>query len=342
MLQTKKKLQRIGYIDIAKGIAILSVFLGHMDVPILNKIVYTFHMPLFFLISGYFISDDDEKISSFMKRKTKHLMLAYIFTSICVVLINIIRSIVLMDSNIVGRGAMLVWAAIYGSGNAWETPYHIEPIGTIWFLMALCVALFIVKLCINKTWGSACVVILAYIGYKTAQFVWLPFNVQSGMTASLFVYLGYQGKKNEVLKRVNYGGLFFCLILWIFCIIFGGNLYMVRNYYGNGFLDIFGSIAASYFILNMSKFIEKHIPPLSCGLQLFGRYSMVLMCTHLIELNFMIGHIYRSIYALNCSMVFIYILLFLYKISFCTILILIFYKIPIINKIFFKNKSINN
>ena len=45
---------RIEYFDIAKGMGILSIILGHMGVEGVDRIVFTFHVPLFFLISGYF------------------------------------------------------------------------------------------------------------------------------------------------------------------------------------------------------------------------------------------------------------------------------------------------
>ena len=48
--------RRIVYIDIAKGIGILLVALAHADIslfsPYLHQLIYAFHMPLFFLVSG--------------------------------------------------------------------------------------------------------------------------------------------------------------------------------------------------------------------------------------------------------------------------------------------------
>lgn len=55
------------WVDFAKGIAILLVVFGHVNVGmlesnkfmndnilwIINKIIYSFHMPLFFILSGY-------------------------------------------------------------------------------------------------------------------------------------------------------------------------------------------------------------------------------------------------------------------------------------------------
>lgn len=50
---TKK---RICYIDIAKGFAMLCIIAGHFGITSANRFVYTFHVPLFFLLSGYFLS----------------------------------------------------------------------------------------------------------------------------------------------------------------------------------------------------------------------------------------------------------------------------------------------
>lgn len=55
------KKQRIEYFDAAKGIAIIAVIVGHMGLiargmTLTEKFIFSFHMPIFFLISGYFLS----------------------------------------------------------------------------------------------------------------------------------------------------------------------------------------------------------------------------------------------------------------------------------------------
>lgn len=54
---------RIEWIDIVKGIGILCVILGHLSAPnqITRILVYSFHMPLFFFISGYLYKSKDLK-----------------------------------------------------------------------------------------------------------------------------------------------------------------------------------------------------------------------------------------------------------------------------------------
>ena len=49
----EKTKQRIGWIDVTKGIAILLVILGHSLVGLkINDYIFAFHMPVFFITSG--------------------------------------------------------------------------------------------------------------------------------------------------------------------------------------------------------------------------------------------------------------------------------------------------
>ena len=52
--------KRIGYIDMAKGLAIILVIIGHISfTPSMGKtILYLFHIPLFFFLSGFTFSID--------------------------------------------------------------------------------------------------------------------------------------------------------------------------------------------------------------------------------------------------------------------------------------------
>ena len=54
--------KRIDYVDIAKGIGIVLVVMGHNDFalisPFAHKFIYSFHMPMFFFMSGMFFKPD--------------------------------------------------------------------------------------------------------------------------------------------------------------------------------------------------------------------------------------------------------------------------------------------
>lgn len=75
---------RFDYIDIAKGLGILAVVWGHiMLVGWSHKIIYAFHMPFFFFVSGMLFKR--EKYTSFvdfLKKRSKRLLVPYFIYAI--------------------------------------------------------------------------------------------------------------------------------------------------------------------------------------------------------------------------------------------------------------------
>ena len=74
--------QRLLYIDIAKGIGILLVALAHNDLagyaPLLYHWIYSFHMPLFFFLSGLFFKPEIGFID-LLRRRFDSLLKPYFF-----------------------------------------------------------------------------------------------------------------------------------------------------------------------------------------------------------------------------------------------------------------------
>lgn len=75
--------ERIHYIDVAKGLAILIVVLGHCAVTTIGDhsrlfyTIYAFHMPFWFFLSGMLYNSKDWQ--SFFSGKVKALLLPYLF-----------------------------------------------------------------------------------------------------------------------------------------------------------------------------------------------------------------------------------------------------------------------
>lgn len=85
-----EKSERLNYIDAAKGMGIILVVLGHhlLDAENLRTWIYSFHMPLFFIISGILISENRKHrdFKEFLLRRIKTLLWPYITFS-CVILL---------------------------------------------------------------------------------------------------------------------------------------------------------------------------------------------------------------------------------------------------------------
>lgn len=44
-----KEKNRVQYFDIARGIAMICIILGHLNNSLINRVVFTFHVPIFSL-----------------------------------------------------------------------------------------------------------------------------------------------------------------------------------------------------------------------------------------------------------------------------------------------------
>lgn len=85
------QISKNNYISIAKAFGIILMVIGHSGCPnVLIRFLYMFHMPLFFLCSGYFFKNISETISfkTFCKKKVKGLYFPYLKWSLFFILLH--------------------------------------------------------------------------------------------------------------------------------------------------------------------------------------------------------------------------------------------------------------
>lgn len=103
-MQTTPYSNRIDWVDYAKAIGILLVYIGHTGIPdeIKNRI-YLFHMPLFFVISGFLWNQDKYEslnITEFVKKKMVSYIIPYIKIGIvCLVLWGVVVNGIILPSD---------------------------------------------------------------------------------------------------------------------------------------------------------------------------------------------------------------------------------------------------
>lgn len=69
--------------DISKGIVICLMVIGHSSLPTLvNRWIYSFHMPFFFFISALLTNYDKYNVREFFNRKSKTLLIPFIIYSV--------------------------------------------------------------------------------------------------------------------------------------------------------------------------------------------------------------------------------------------------------------------
>ena len=120
-------------IDIAKGIAILCVYLAHSMIyyPIhlvstyhwcyvLDRILTSFNMPLFFIISGYLFSKTRKSTTELYWGKTQRILIPYLFTMAVIIVMKLILPMGMSFNDAVQGGikSLIANALLYG-GDRW-------------------------------------------------------------------------------------------------------------------------------------------------------------------------------------------------------------------------------
>ncbi len=289
--------------DIAKGIGIILVIIGHVyfayfDSPfyrILNSVIFSFHMPFFFLISGYFLYSQKDRKNT-IRHKAKQLLLPYLVTGIGMVLLSVIYDIMRGRTLAVTVSALksgdmelfgtssVAWfgGLLYGSAQDYESPFYIKGIGALWFLLALFVASIIVLKLGKVKCSYLYIALLVVAGLVTSEYIWLPFSIQAGMTASAYVYIGYKVKQHGKDIFTGHPAVKGILVLlWLFCVFSGQGMNMAEN--NVGLVSFLGSLGGVYVILLICRMIEKKCDGLKRALGFLGRYSLIIYCVHAIE-----------------------------------------------------------
>ncbi len=276
---------RLRYIDIAKGIAMICIMLGHWGNSDINRVVYTFHVPIFFFITGFFISSK-RSTKDFVKVKFRTLIVPYILTCIVVTIIGTLREWIISRDAVTVLKSM-VYASLYGAGDSYTSPFYIPAIGAIWFLWATFWGSCFMRVSLNfdKYVRLAFVAGLFVLGYFSRAICWFPLSIQAGACATLFMYMGFLLKSelqtvSKVSKEVKCFGLVFAVVTWFSFIKDFQSFWLVHCDIGRGIVDIWGCICACSIVILISRIIDNKTKYISSFLSYFGKYSLLVLCVH--------------------------------------------------------------
>ncbi|AVK62251.1 acetyltransferase [Lactobacillus sp. CBA3605] len=337
---------RIQWIDIARGIAILAVIVGHTLGPytggFLGSLIFAFHMPIFFILSGYLYHQ--RPLQRELKNGSLNLLVPYAITSILVLLISIVALQLPANPLIMGYFTSTkagVVSILYGAGSAVFAPWQltVQPLGALWFLLSMFVAMQLFNggmslaqrthypVAVRLSW----VVGLTVLGGRLGQVIYLPWALNAALFAQSFLYAGFLIKQYHILdwlKSWHYIGF---ILLWVLSARSGYfNLNVPSS--PNLLLSFGGGIAGSLCIFRVSTWLARFDgrPGLKL-LEQYGRLSLIILCFHLIDLNVIgiEGHLYHRVDLLmgagGATVVTI-----LYRIGFVTVAMFLVPKVPVI------------
>jgi len=277
--------KRIDWIDTAKGIGIFLVVLGHNSIPpVVFSYFFSFHMPLFFFLSGFlFSSAANLNFQDFFLKKTKTLLAPYLFLGFLVYSywLAVVQKFSLANSDLLKPLADLLYGSV-----------HLDTIFTpLWFLLSLFLTELFFFIIVKKfpKFYLIPVLVLSLIGFLTTfgAFKNLPWSVNTSLIALIFFGLGYYLKNNskDLINNLTKNRLvvlitiiFLLMSVWFFYL--NGTIDMLNNHYQNYLYFVLSAFGGIGIILVISQLI-----PNSKVVNFVGKNSLIILALHSIGIS---------------------------------------------------------
>jgi fucose 4-O-acetylase-like acetyltransferase len=259
--------EKLNWIDNLKAIGIFAVILGHIASPF-GSFIYSWHMPLFFMVAGFFIKFD-LSIKEFIIKDLKRLMIPYFLFAFIGLGLETLKRIALHRETLDYMHELqgvFIWMDMSFLINSYAF--------VLWFLPALFFArVFLVVL--NKYIKNIILqFIVASILFSFSFLGDLPFGIDNALNAILFLFMGSIFFRFYQENKLLYVLPFIVLALYF---TFGiPSLDMATKSYENIVTNIFFAIGIVYTMIQFFKKINYS----NRLLTLWGGNTMLLFIVH--------------------------------------------------------------
>jgi len=281
---------RIKYIDIARGISIILMIIGHViNHGWKRNIIYSFHMPLFVIVSGYFFKEN-QSFKTFLKKNLVKLELPCILSLVVANIIIMFQHNMSFIDSITNTLKILLFS--YSFQGQFLKNISVPSIGALWFIQTLLCSRFIFFMLLkikklkenSALLGIASFIITAFGCFLGIKAIWLPFSFDVSLVFIIFMYVGYMLNKYNLLDKIldNTGLILLICIVWLvgtkFC-----NIELAIRHYPLGILSFITAILGTIFIFKIADIIDKKLKIIGNILAWYGKNSMYILCFHHLE-----------------------------------------------------------
>lgn len=254
--------------DILKGFGIILMIVAHTYGPnsMIWDFIYTFHMPLFFIVTGYFYKQ--KPISELLKKNYNQLLVPYLTLCLIVIVLTQLRQPHTIQSDIK--------STLYGMGPGW-------------FLLAMLLVRiefhYILKLFPNfylliSFLISTSICFIAYYHDIPSFISFFP-----SLVSLFFVAIGYYIRVHSLLnftRKHSHISLSVGLIFWLTTSLFG-KVELSQCIFKLSIIDFLGSIGGTFLFFKLSQSIDNNNLGIKTILSNAGRYSLVILFFHCID-----------------------------------------------------------
>lgn len=286
---------RIIWADYVKAFTIWLMVLGHSSLhnaPMMNYIT-SFHVPVFFLISGFFEKGKERPFTTRIKKGWKQIIVPFIFFNVIGLFSCWVSPYLHPELYYNIHGYKLILNALTGIFlmDDFVTPYSYLPVGPTWFLISLfiCKVLFgcyVEIINVANKYKYILMILFLFIVYLLYQPQIHFASFDSAALAFPFYILGFYINKSQILiKRIHLSYLLMGFILSSLLLYYlsqkNGFVGVDGGNYGQSiFLFYFNAILGSLMIISLSKIILLKEPK-NKFLSSIGENTLTILGVHI-------------------------------------------------------------
>lgn len=274
--------ERFDWIDQVKGFTIFLVVYGH-NFPFNEHYIYSFHMPLFIMIAGFF--HPKVSLSGQITTRFRSIMIPYFFWSLLLFLFWFLIGRNYGDSAAMNLSPIKNFIGVfYAQGGRdymdWAIP--------LWFLPAIFTTFLIfywLRKIKNPTVYYSLLILLPLLGlvYSHLTPINLPWSINIALVSLIFYGFGnhFFDKINKLSKQHSMIIMLIAGLINLMSYNFNIKIDTYRAIFGNEFFYILNGLAGSLcFLLFFKTF------PVFRFLQFIGKFSLVILALQLFAMTF--------------------------------------------------------
>ncbi|ANZ60024.1 hypothetical protein AYR62_02135 [Secundilactobacillus paracollinoides] len=291
--------KRAEWVDMAKAIGMIAVVLGHAIHPLvadpkmstLFSVIYWWHMPLFFIIGGFFLKPLTKTWAGFRaffkKRIVPNLKSYFLAGSILILISHFIR------------GHSWKYTLFYFVRLVYGGRTLNHDLSIFWFMTVYILTVIVVELIITWVDSVPAQFFIAMTLYMTGmtykhmeffQYKYVPWDADIVLLTTLYMLCGYYGfKYYNKIPHKNYFiaatmAIYAILIIYKYRGILRFSLYLKSHNIANSFLGLFIPLIVCFMIFMISDWMMR-VGGLFKWLLPFGWYSSAIMYMHKMVLD---------------------------------------------------------
>lgn len=263
-------------IDVAKGLVILLVVFAHNPLFLsgeeeLRRIIFSFPLSLFFIVSGFFLKPD-VPVGAFVRTRAAALLKPFFVVLLALFAFKAVKK-TMLQGGLEAADYRHLAGIFYGTGPTidWAPLWYLPSL-----FLTLLFAVLLLKVVRSRAWIAVLAMVLLLVGVQAIHHFWnrgicvdaggpaqgmlpgLPWSFDLIPITSSFVLVGYL--LGEKARSFQFNGLWFAVALAVFVAshaFFDATIDLNCRIYDHLVLSTIEAYAGSYLVLAVSSLIAR-------------------------------------------------------------------------------------